>query len=64
MTKLRNFIWIVRCLLIRWLAGKSSVAINVTLDTQRGLVMDLGMLHYYRNVTVLNGFAFEGQTND
>lgn len=64
MTKLRNFIWIVRCRLICWLAGKNGVAINVTLDTQRGLVMDLGMLHYYRNITVLNGFAFKEQTND
>jgi len=64
MIKLRNFIWTVRCRLIRWLAGKNGVAINVNLDPQRGLVMDLGALHYYRNVTVLNGFTFEGQTND
>ena len=64
MIKIRNFIWTVRCRLIRWLAGKSSVAINVNLDAQRGLVMDLGMLHYYRNITVLNGFTFEEQAND
>lgn len=64
MIKLRNFIWIVRCRLICWLAGKSSVAINVNLDPQRGLVINLGRLHYYRNVTVSRGFTFEGQTND
>jgi hypothetical protein len=64
MTKLRNFIWIVRCRLICWLAGKNGVAINVNLDPQRGLVINLGRPHYYRNVTVSRGFTFEGQAND
>lgn len=60
MIKLRNFIWTVRCRLIRWLAGKNGVAINVNLDPQRGLAINFDRLHYYRNITVSRGITFEG----